>query len=927
MAKHFPNLDACGDPPRFGSMMLKGLPKTLYLPGDRIEFKCRLGYKPVVPPLTTSTVCQPDNTWAPLQEACTKTVDSVGVQATLSCCYRTSGELVEESSLTPPHSQGTKGRADYFCIMESDTVRPSSMLLTKIRCFFHICPPKKGKGKNERVAMITGSLNPLQVTSFGKEGACRSQGSYYLIGTKSIYCELFGNTVDWSDSPPQCEKVLCQPPGKISNGKYSNSHKDIFEYNEVVTYRCNPSNGPDEYSLVGESRLVCSGHNAWSSDPPECKVVKCEYPVLENGIVVSGFGRKYYYKAQVVFECLEGFHLKGSSTVFCGADSTWEPEIPECVKGTKGHPTPSDVSPSKHVEDLGIILVINDSALRDLRVLHGNIGRGGEPAISRRPPRCFQVGMRPEYSQAHGGAGGAGAASAPTRVRPQLGPRSAPAGPATPPGTEAPPCSSPIVPARRRYVTAATPTWDGPRRFSEICGLLRLVTALETVNSHSRFVFSLIAHKMTAFCAPRRAPPRRPERPLYSWSFVGILLTALVLLLPTPSDACGDPPRFQTMKLTNASQDPYSPGDQVEYECRLGYKRLIPLRDTTAVCQPDNTWTPLQEACTRRSCPQLGDPINGQVNGTFLFGSKVHYVCNEGFYLLGPQTLYCELTGDDVSWDDAPPTCERILCKPPAQIKNGKYTNSHKDTFEYHEVVTYSCNPSGGPDEYSLVGESQLICSGHVSWSSEPPECKVVKCPYPALKNGNIISGFGRKYYYKARVLFKCLQGFSLKGNNTIVCGANSTWEPEMPECIKVPTPPSTKPPTSSHSVPTPPSTKSPTSSHSVPTPPSTKPPIPSVSGHPTPNGEAPPKAIKDLDASFIAVIVLTVLVGIAVVGTCVYKCLHIRMRGEREINASYNTSYSTINQPLQKSRLTKWFLQMSVTLCLLILVKCQDLH
>lgn len=143
--------------------------------------------------------------------------------------------------------------------------------------------------------------------------------------------------------------------------------------------------------------------------------------------------------------------------------------------------------------------------------------------------------MRPEYSQAHGGAGGAGAASAPTRVRPQLGPRSAPAGPATPPGTEAPPCSSPIVPARRRYVTAATPTWGGPRRFSEICGLLRLVTALETVNSHSPFVFSLIAHKMTAFCAPRRAPPRRPERPLYSWSFVGILLTALVLLLPTPS--------------------------------------------------------------------------------------------------------------------------------------------------------------------------------------------------------------------------------------------------------------------------------------------------------------------------------------------------------------------------------------------------------
>lgn len=178
---------------------------------------------------------------------------------------------------------------------------------------------------------------------------------------------------------------------------------------------------------------------------------------------------------------------------------------------------------------------------------------------------------------------------------------------------------------------------------------------------------------------------------------------------------------------------------------------LVPLRGTTAVCQADNTWSPLQEACTRKSCPQLGDPINGQINGSFLFGSQVHYSCNEGFYLLGKPILYCELTGDNVDWDDDPPTCEKILCKPPAQIPNGKYTNSHKDTFEYNEVVTYSCNPSGGPDEYSLVGERQLICSGHDSWSSEPPECKVVRCPYPSLKDGELVSGFSKKILLRSK--------------------------------------------------------------------------------------------------------------------------------------------------------------------------------
>ncbi|XP_058395734.1 membrane cofactor protein-like [Diceros bicornis minor] len=137
---------------------------------------------------------------------------------------------------------------------------------------------------------------------------------------------------------------------------------------------------------------------------------------------------------------------------------------------------------------------------------------------------------------------------------------------------------------------------------------------------------------MTASCAPRTAPPCRPESHFSSRGLVGVLLGALVLLLPVSSDACGDPPRFNSMRLRGVAQSFYRPGDRIEYECRPGYRLKRPLA-TSTVCQPDNTWTPLQEACTRKLCSQPGEPINGEVryvNGTLEFGSQIHYACNEG---------------------------------------------------------------------------------------------------------------------------------------------------------------------------------------------------------------------------------------------------------------------------------------------------------
>ncbi|XP_040119666.1 membrane cofactor protein-like isoform X6 [Oryx dammah] len=382
---------------------------------------------------------------------------------------------------------------------------------------------------------------------------------------------------------------------------------------------------------------------------------------------------------------------------------------------------------------------------------------------------------------------------------------------------------------------------------------------------------------MRASCAPRKAPPRRSERLVFSGRFVGVLLLAPLLLLPTSSDACDDPPVFVTMKPQGALAPSYGPGDRILYECRLGFQPVTPGQVLPLVCQDDNTWSSLQEACKRKLCSNLADPINGQVifvNGSAEFGSQAHYVCNKGYYLIGASISHCDISGSGVDWSDSPPTCEKILCKPPEEIPNGKYTNSHKDVFEYNEVVTYSCDPSNGPDEYSLIGESKLICVGNDEWSSQPPQCKVVRCEYPVVENGMILSGFGQKYYYKATVVFKCKDGFNLHGDNTVVCGENSSWEPELPKCIKVSIPSSTHPPVPSTHPPVP-STHHPIPSVSVSTR-STHPPMPSASdskpisptvtprlthpGHPSPTDATPPNDAEGLGAGFIVLIIAALL-------------------------------------------------------------------
>ncbi|NXS83904.1 C4BPA protein, partial [Erpornis zantholeuca] len=167
--------------------------------------------------------------------------------------------------------------------------------------------------------------------TFGANVTFSCKEGYRLRGNEKISCVIKNGGVAWSGTLPHCEIIPCMPPPKIANGVYE--ERASYVYQSSVTYRCQ-----DPFSLIGPDTIHCTSdphlNGVWSGEPPECRVVKCENPSVENGRKTSGFGPSYSYKDSVVFECNQGYFMVGAEVITCEENNTWVPPKPACEKIT-----------------------------------------------------------------------------------------------------------------------------------------------------------------------------------------------------------------------------------------------------------------------------------------------------------------------------------------------------------------------------------------------------------------------------------------------------------------------------------------------------------------------------------------------------------------------------------------------------------------
>ncbi|NXG20246.1 C4BPA protein, partial [Grallaria varia] len=172
--------------------------------------------------------------------------------------------------------------------------------------------------------------------TFGSTATFSCQEGYRLLGN-DISCVVKGGAVDWDGPLPFCELIPCAPPPTIPNGSYREEAN--YVYQTAVTYICNEvPPGTHPFSLIGSDTIYCTSdehsNGVWSGEPPQCKVVICKNPKVENGEKVSGFGPSYSYKDSVRFQCNTGYFMVGSEIITCEGDNTWSPPEPTCKKIT-----------------------------------------------------------------------------------------------------------------------------------------------------------------------------------------------------------------------------------------------------------------------------------------------------------------------------------------------------------------------------------------------------------------------------------------------------------------------------------------------------------------------------------------------------------------------------------------------------------------
>uniref|UniRef100_A0A8B9HTR2 Sushi, von Willebrand factor type A, EGF and pentraxin domain-containing protein 1 n=1 Tax=Astyanax mexicanus TaxID=7994 RepID=A0A8B9HTR2_ASTMX len=663
---------------------------------------------------------------------------------------------------------------------------------------------------------------------------------YYLVGEPVQHCQ---NRGAWSHAAPQCERVNCGAPPPLEHGQY---HGEDFYAGSSVEYQCRPG-----FYLLGESKMHCANSGKWAGNPPACldvdecalgsdcdehascqntdgsHICTCIYPYTGDGRNCTepvkckdpghpDFGHRegtvFIVGSEVVFSCEEGYELIGSSRLSCSETGTWEGSFPFCKALSCNPPT---------VPEHGILKGTNFTYRSKVTfscekgyILEGPMEIQCESNLkwSSEPPICQPVtcGEPPAVDHAEFTLNNTVYLStlAYTCVE---GYRLQGSGELQCESTGE--WTSPVPVCTRVECGEPSPLKDAVIKGDNFTlGSQVQYICREGVRSH----YEILKQNTFSQGCPKNihvipSRTRKRKQPITRKRFIYSIPLKTCLQRNSPSTI-------------------------MTYACNAGYRLT---GKAERICMANKQWSNSDPpACVLLTCPTPPDIKHGLYSGstTFEVGSKVEYMCDEGYELNGDAVWTClkygkwdkskiplcspvqcqepplednhlvlrsldsdsgtvELSCEDgyvlhgartlrctpsQEWNDSFPVCKQVSCGPPPDVSFGDPSSA---SFYFGSVITYSCMAG-----FTLRKEASVSCQADGSWSKPYPECIPVECPHPEEIPNGIVDVQGLMYLSTA--LYSCKPGYDLVGNSTVLCGQSGLWIGGVPACHPIECPP-----------------------------------------------------------------------------------------------------------------------------------------